>query len=350
MSMDRASCVASPAARGLEWRDGVTEPRQIEPGRTLMVTTRTFRRTFFLTPSSTVNDVMQYVIGYACRKHGVGLVSAVVLSNHMHLLVNDHLGNAPEFVQTVNSLVARALNAKRGEHGGMFARDNVDLKLVCGRAAAITAIAYLGANPVAAACVEHGRDWPGLRSQPRQLARTDLEVSRPTFFMAHRDLGYRGRLPEKVELRYELPLCVAEADRGLFVHDAEVALSAAEDKARQDVRAAGKTFLGAARCRNVDHLRTAKSWEPHGPNTGPSPFLVHDEAEEKRLLEELQLFLQAYALAYARFKAGDTTVTFPRGTYRLVRSFGAHVAPLGPAVGVAVPVIAGLLPAPPPFT
>ena len=181
-------------ARGLEWRDGVTEPRQIEPGRTLMVTTRTFRRTFFLTPSSTVNDVMQYVIGYACRKHGVGLVSAVVLSNHMHLLVNDHLGNAPEFVQTVNSLVARALNAKRGEHGGMFARDNVDLKLVCGRAEAITAIAYIGANPVAAACVEHGRDWPGLRSQPRQLARTDMEVSRPTFFMAHKDLGYRGRL------------------------------------------------------------------------------------------------------------------------------------------------------------
>ncbi|MBT9558991.1 MAG: hypothetical protein IV100_23370, partial [Myxococcales bacterium] len=186
----------------------MTEPRQIEPGRTLMVTTRTFRRTFFLTPSSVVNEVMHYVIGYACWKHGVGLVAAVVQSNHAHLLINDHLGNAPEFVQTVNMLVARALNAKRGETGGVFARDNVHLMEVCGRDGAITAIAYIGANPVAAACVEHGRDWPGLRSQPRQLARTDIEVSRPTFFMAHKDLGYRGRLPEKVELRYELPVCV----------------------------------------------------------------------------------------------------------------------------------------------
>ncbi len=50
-------------------------------------------------------------------------------------------------------------------------------------------------------------------------------------------------------------------------------------------------------------------------------------------------------LAYARFKAGDPTVTFPRGTYRLVRSFGARVAPLPPATAVAVPAIAGLLPA-----
>jgi hypothetical protein len=122
-----------------------------------------------------------------------------------------------------------------------------------------------------------------------------------------------------------------------------VALSAAEERARQDVRATGKTFLGAAHSRNVDHRRTAKRWEPHGPNTGPNPFLVHDNEEEKRLLAELHLFLHAYVLAYARFKAGDPTVTFPRGTYRAVRSFGAHVAPLPPATAAAVPAIAGLL-------
>ncbi|MBT9560040.1 MAG: hypothetical protein IV100_28685, partial [Myxococcales bacterium] len=94
----------------------------------------------------------------------------------------------------------------------------------------------------------------------------------------------------------------------------------------------------------------AKSWEPHGPNTGPSPFLVHDELEEKRLLEGLHLFLRAYALAYARFKAGDHNVAFPRGTYRLMRSFGARVATLGPDNDVAPPAIAGLLPAPLPST
>ncbi|MBT9557552.1 MAG: hypothetical protein IV100_16045 [Myxococcales bacterium] len=314
------------------------------------MTTRTFRRTFFLTPSPYVNAIVQYVIAYACEKYGVGLVAAVAQSNHIHLLINDHHGNAPEFIQTVDMLIARGLNAKRGETGGVFARDNVDMKVVKGRDGAITAIAYIGANPVASACVEHGRDWLGLRTQPRQLARTELEVSRPTFFMAHKALGYRGRMPEKVTLRLELPLCVPEADRGQFVHDAEVALSAAEEKARQDVRAAGKTFLGVARCRNVDHRRTAKSWEPHGPNTGPSPFLVHDKEEEKRLLAGLHLFLQAYALAYARFKAGDHTVTFPQGTYRLVRSFGARVATLPSATAVAVPAIAGLLPAPSPPT
>ena len=176
------------------------------------------------------------------------------------------------------------------------------------------------------------------------------EVSRPTFFMAHKDLGYRGKLPGKATLRLELPLCVPEVDRGLFVHDAEVALSQAEEKARQDVRAAGKTFLGVARCRNVDHRRTAKIWEPHGPNSGASPYLVHDKEEEKCLLASLHLFLQAYALAYARFKAGDHTVTFPQGTYRLVRSFGARVATLPAATAASVPAIAGILPAASPPT
>jgi hypothetical protein len=224
------------------------------------------------------------------------------------------------------------------------------MKVVKDRDSAITAMAYIGENPVAAACVERGRDWPGLRTQPRQFARTELELSRPTYFMAHTDLGYRGRMPETVTLHLELPLCVPETDRGLFVHDAEVALSTAEERARNGVRATGKTFLGAARCRTVDHRRTAKRWEPHGPNDGPNPVLVRDAEEEKRLLAELHLFLHAYALAYARFKAGDPTVTFPRGTYRLVRSFGARVAPLPSATAVAVPASAGLLPAPSPPT
>ncbi len=328
----------------------MTTPRQIEPGRTVMVTTRTFRRTFFLTPSSYVNAIVQYVIAYACQRHGVGLVAIICQSNHIHLLINDHLGNAPDFMQTVNTLIARGLNAKRGESGGVFARDNVDFKVVKGRDGAITAIAYIGANPVAAGCVEHGRSWIGLRSRPSQLARTVTEVSRPVYFLAHKDLGYRGRLPEKVELRYELPIGVPEADRGQFVHDAEVALSAAEEKARQEIRAAGKTFVGVAGCRNVDHRRTAKKWEPRGPNSRKSPFLVHDEDEEQRLLASLQLFLEAYALAYARFKAGDATATFPIGTYRLARSFGARVATLDPVTAAPSPAVAGLPPAPPPVT
>lgn len=321
-----------------------------------MVTTRTFRRTFFLAPSAFVNAIVEYVLGYACERHGVGLVAAVAMSNHMHLLINDHHGNAPEFIQTVNMLVARALNAKRGESGGVFARDNVDIKTVCGRDGAIRSLAYIGANPVAAACVEHGRDWVGLRTQPRQLARSSVMASRPTFFLAEKSLGYRGKLPPKVQLTFELPLCVAEADRGLFVHDAEVALSAAEEKAREDVRAKGKTFLGAARCRGLDHRRTAQTWEPRGPNNRTSPFLVIDEDEEKRLLEGLHLFLQAYALAFARYKAGERDVTFPRGTYRLARSFGARVGSLGDPQPVADPMaaatspLAGLPPAPPPPT
>jgi hypothetical protein len=240
----------------------------------------------------------------------------------------------------MNALLARALNSYRGERGGIMARDNVDLKLLDGRDGALTALAYVGANPVAAACVEHGRDWPGLRTLAKDIGRRERTVDRPAFFFRHRDQGYRGALPKTVQLRFELPLVVPDHGRGQFIHDMENAVRAAEEKARADVRASGKTFRGAARCRNVDHRTQANSWEPSGAGKGPSKILTHDEGRREEAREQLAAFLNAYALAFGRWRQGDRDVAFPRGTYRLVRSFGAPVT--------AVPDSVPAAPTPPP--
>lgn len=304
----------------------MTQPRNIEPGRTLMVTLRTARRVFYFAPSSAVNALIEYVVAFAAKRHNIGITAMVWMSNHAHLVINDHHGCVPDFLQTMNALLARALNKYRGERGGVLARDSVDLKLLDGRDGTLTALAYVGANPVAAACVEHGRDWPGLRTLAKDIGRRERTVTRPAFFFRHRDQGYRGALPETVKLRFELPLAVPEQGRGQFIHDMENAVREAEEKARADVQASGKSFRGAAGCRNVDHRTQADSWEPSGAGTGPSKILTHDEARREAAREELAAFLDAYALAFERWRIGCRDVSFPRGTYRLARTFGAPVA------------------------
>jgi putative transposase len=143
-----------------------------------MVTVRAVHRLFLFVPTDTVNALIEYLVAYAAEQHGVGVVSMCWLSNHAHLVVNDHLGVVPDFVQTLNMLLARALNALRGDHGSVFERGNVDYKTIDGAGAAVTAIAYVAANPVEAGCVEYGREWPGVRSHIKDMGGREREVQR----------------------------------------------------------------------------------------------------------------------------------------------------------------------------
>lgn len=303
----------------------MTLPRNIVPGRMLFITMRTHRRTFFFSPNDEVNQVINYLVAYASERHGVGISGMVWQSNHAHLLVNDHRGEVSAFLQTLNGAIARGLNALRGERGGVFERGNVHIMPVGSAQDALTALAYMGANPVASGCVEHGRQWLGIRSLVRFMGGKPQRITRPERLFRHTLLGYRGHLPAELTVRYELPLAVAAEDRGKFIHEAELAVAEAEEKARAEVRAAGKTFRGVAGCRDVPHHTRATSPERKGPGSGGDPFLISDKEEHERHKQYLRGFLDAYAQALTRFRAGDRDVVFPHGTWRMARSFGVAV-------------------------
>jgi putative transposase len=302
----------------------MTQPRQILPGQTVLVTVRAVHRLFKFVPTDDVNALLQYAVAYAADQHGVGVVAMTWLSNHGHLLVNDHEGTLPAFTQTLNMIIARAVNATRGDRGSVFERNNVDHKLVVGRDGALIALAYVAANPVAAGCVEHGHEWPGIRSRAKLMGRDACDVSRPDQFFRHRHQGYRGRLPKAVPMRYELPLCVASSDRGVFLHDAEVAIAEAEERARDEVRRKGRTFLGSARCRRASPDTRARSWEPAGPGSGPDPILATCTEEKRHLEDALADFHDTYRSAWSRWQCGERNVAFPRGTWHLVRCHRAR--------------------------
>jgi REP element-mobilizing transposase RayT len=156
----------------------MTLPRNIVPGRMLFITMRTHRRTFFFSPNDEVNQIITFLVAYASERHGVGISGMVWQSNHAHLLVNDHRGEVSAFLQTLNGALARALNALRGESGGVFERGNVHIMPVGSAQDALTALAYIGANPVAAACVEHGRQWLGVRTLVKYMGGRPRKVTR----------------------------------------------------------------------------------------------------------------------------------------------------------------------------
>jgi REP element-mobilizing transposase RayT len=85
--------------------------RRIVPGASYLVTRRCSERRFFLRPSRLTNEVVLYVLAVAARRFGVLVHAFCVLSNHLHLLVTDPDARLPAFMQYLDSLVARAVNA-----------------------------------------------------------------------------------------------------------------------------------------------------------------------------------------------------------------------------------------------
>ena len=317
-----AGCVQSNLA--------VTDPRNIAPGKTWLVTTRCLDRVFAFTPGPMVNELFAFLLAYCAAEHGVGLHGYVVQSNHAHFVLTDHRGVLPDMFRTLNSLLARGLNAARGRTGSVLERNNVDMKELHGLDAVVTMLVYVAANPVAAGCVAHGREWPGLRSQAKEMGKEGVLVRRPDWLFLHRlSSAYRGSLPASAQLTMELPPGVTELDRGRFLHQVERQLGEREAAIRAEFAAKGRGFLGAAACRSQDPNRSATTPEPHGPGTGPSPVMASDSVMQAEAIAQLLSFRAAYREARARWAGGHHDVIFPHGTWCLARYHGARVAQPG---------------------
>jgi REP element-mobilizing transposase RayT len=120
-----------------------------------------------LRPSRLTNEVVLYVLAVAAQRFGVLVHACCVLSNHVHLVVTDAEGRLPEFMQYLDSLVARALNAALGRFEAFWSADGSYSAVEPLAPGDIVAkVAYALANPVAAGLVARGSEWPGLRTSP----------------------------------------------------------------------------------------------------------------------------------------------------------------------------------------
>jgi putative transposase len=295
----------------------VTAPRQVLPGTTYLVTRRCSERRLFLRPSPVADGIFLYVLAVAAHRYRILVHAFCVLSNHYHLLVTDPDAQLPAFMQYLDGLVARAMNASLGRWEGFWSSEASYSAVSHGSAEdVVRKTAYVLANPVAAGLVREGREWPGLWTAPQRLGCVTLLARRPeTFFRAN------GDMPESAELALTVPPGFASAQE-FQAHVAE-ALDDLEAECRRKLGPA-RSFLGRAR------VLAQK------PFTRPAPgelrrklnprVAARDKWKRIEALSRLAGFLRAYRDAWTARREGRRNVVFPAGTYLLRVEHGVACA------------------------
>ncbi|HZZ84137.1 MAG TPA: hypothetical protein VFE30_06340 [Anaeromyxobacteraceae bacterium] len=283
----------------------MTAPRQILPGTTYLITRRCSERRFFLRPSKVTNAIFLYVLALAARMHGVRVHAYCVLSNHYHLVLTDADGHLPAFMQYLDGLVARAVNASLGRWENFWSADASYSAVSPGDASDIVRkIAYTLANPISAGLVRTGREWPGLWSAPEHLASATVAAPRPEVF-------FSPAMPESAMLELTLPpgFSSREELQGLVV------AAVAEAEAQQQTYSTDRRFLGRARVlAQKPFSRPALG----APRRKLNPRIAaRDKWKRIEAIGRLRAFLDAYRVALAELRSGIRDALFPAGTYHL---------------------------------
>lgn len=283
-----------------------TAPRQILAGTTYLITRRCSERRFFLRPSELTNAIFLYVLAVAAQRYGVLVHAYCVLSNHFHLVVTDRCGRLPDFHQYMDGLVARAVNCALGRWESFWDPGSYSAVKLETPDAILEKMVYTLANPVAAGLVAHGRDWPGLWSDPALIAGSVIEAKRPKIFFRE-----NGPMPASASLRLAPPPGF-ERDAS-FATDLRDRLADVEQAAATEMRKARRFFLGA---KGVLRQKPTSRPAPGEPRRELNPR-VACRAKWKRVevLQRLAEFGRAYREALASWRMGVRDVVFPAGTW-----------------------------------
>ena len=277
--------------------------RQVFPGATYLVTRRCTQRQFLLVPSRRSVQIFHYCLAYAMQKTGVVVHVAVVMSNHYHLVVTDPLGVLPVFVECLNKLVAKCMNARLGRWENFWASEQASYVRLLDDDAVVDKIAYALCNPVQAALVKKGDDWPGLR-----LRRPgSYPVRRPDVFF--RELG---NMPKKVVLELASPSLRGQSSREAQ-RRIDDAVAERERSERQRVIDEGRSFLGRQAVMRQDPFASPTTPEPR---RGISPRVAsRNKWRRIEILFRCAEFTREYRDALTAWCAKKRDVVFPAGTY-----------------------------------
>jgi len=329
-------------ARRWSISDPVTPPRQILLNQLCFVTVRAVNRAFRFAPSPETIEIIRYCLAFTFSKYRgrIALHELLWMSNHFHLVLTDQAGCLPRFMEELDSLLARALNALHGTFGTLIEK-GYNLVEVTSADRLVEHCVYTLANPCSAHLVERSHQWRGVSSRemvygaPIKVQRperslwgnTQRHAARPASQDSKRArYASRSKAPVEVELVLERPAIMPElSDAELRRHILE-RLDQCERALIEQRRAQRRRVMG---------------WNAA---TKMSPRSIPDQREERFGLvptysastHEARLdawrrrrsFLAAYYQALKRFVRGDWKVQFPAGTWLMKLRFGVSCCPI----------------------
>lgn len=290
----------------------------IIPGKTYLVTRRCTQRQFLLTPSPFINETLIYLIGLAASRKGVLIHAVCIMGNHLHLVLTDTQGELCEFCRWLFEFIAKCVNASRGRWESLFASGTSYSRVeLLDDDSVLDKIVYTLANPVLAGLVPGGKQWPGIRLGPWQLGKGHT-AKRPSFFRVD------GAMPAKASLGICKPPNFEHMDDKSYVEMIDKAVAKREEKVRRERSTQGKGFLGVKAI--VEQSPTATPWSTEEGRQLNPRVASPDKWRRIQAHQRDKAWQEHYREALDRYRAGNTNVEFPAGTYWMVRYAGAKCA------------------------
>ncbi|MCR9193071.1 MAG: hypothetical protein NXI01_10620, partial [Gammaproteobacteria bacterium] len=320
----------------------MTMPRNLYPDTTLYVTCRAVHRSYRLVPTPVVRKVCKFcyaVVSTKYReKYAMEFYEFEFLSTHYHMLLHDRFGKVSDFLQELNSMIAKQLNAARGE-GGKFFADEPGIQTVRGDERVFEASIYTLANAVAAGLVHKTSRWKGLNSLKMEYGKP-YPVERPSVGLwstarqhAKRKSSQRsGRA--RFAGRITTPkVAIMMIDRPRIRPDLEDTQLRAQIRKSLEVREAeirkergGKKALGMAKVLKIPWRTVPLKGETLFDR---NPTFATETVEERIAMKrERRRFLADYRACLERFNKGERDVVFPAGTVRMRLRHNALTEPI----------------------
>jgi putative transposase len=152
----------------------MSQPREVVPLATYLITRRILRRHFLLRPDAAITGIIVYALAVSSRLFGVEVHAICAMSNHLHLVVTDVQGVLPRFLQYFHRLVALATKVLRAWEGPLWEPGAVSAVRLLTPAAVVEKIG----SPTRLVGARDGCERADLREMPQVLRTSAMPVRR----------------------------------------------------------------------------------------------------------------------------------------------------------------------------
>ena len=289
--------------------------------------------------------MLRYLLFATVHKYAgrISLHEFQFLSNHFHLVLTDVEGCLPAFMQDLNSLITRNLNAIHGDSGTCIEKGYNDVTPQDDERVVRHAV-YTLANACAAHLVRRTRQWTGLSSHALWYG-DEVVAARPADGMwKYADEAERQRLkrrrrrssvnegrlqrrsrttmPQVARIRLERPPIYNDLSDVELRKHILAQLAARENELESERRRLRLRVLGMRKVKLQSYWaspRTAEDMFKTTPSISASSKWTLIGGLRRRAA-----FVTAYARARDSHLAGDSDPVFPYGTWWMKRRFNVR--------------------------
>jgi len=300
----------------------MSQPREIVPGATYLITRRTLRRHLLFRPDAAITQLLVYALAVSTSRFGLQVHALCAMSTHLHLVVTDVQGVLPRFLQFFHRIVALGTKVLRKWEGPVWDHEATSVVRLLTQGAVVEKIAYVLANPVAAGLVRHASEWPGAKMSAGEIGRGELRANRPAAYLDPSNPQW----PEQATLPIALPPTVEPDSAARFLAEVGAELKRQEAQAHAEMHRQGYRFLGAERACDVSPYDRATSFEALRDRNPTFAVGREQGGAWRAAAAAVSAFRRTYRAALERWRAGAREAVFPAGTWWMKAFHGASVS------------------------